>query len=167
MAVPPAAPRAPPGSARRACARRRARRTTAARRALRRHRRHRVDGRLDGLVLGVVVGHVLERSRVARLLHEAADAAAHAEALPKMEYEDAVAHQRKHSAAGQRLHARPRTHDDLVDPYEPRMPETRDGEVEAAFNRRMAAYGRRRNKRIDERQSKRVNQKKCATSWRN
>ena len=85
---------------------------------------------------------------------------AHAEAMPKMANLDAAEHERKQIDAGQRLHSRPRIHGDLVDPHVPKAPTPREGETEASWGRRMASYQRRMDKRIDERQSKPVSQKR-------
>ena len=76
----------------------------------------------------------------------------------------AVANASKSAAAAQRLHSRPRVYKELVDPYEPMMPTPFEGEEEAAFTKRMKAYGRRMNKRIDDRQSKPVSHSKLRKS---
>ena len=72
----------------------------------------------------------------------------------------AVANANQSVAAAQRLHAKPRTFNDLVDPYEPLMPTPFEGEDEASFTKRMKAFERRMNKRIDDRQSKPVSHSK-------
>ena len=72
----------------------------------------------------------------------------------------AIANASKSAAAAQRLHAKPRAFNDLVDPYEPLMPTPFEGEDVASFTKRMKAYERRMNKRIDDRQTKPVSHRK-------
>ena len=86
-------------------------------------------------------------------------AVAHVQGLSQAAYIDEAEHRRKLIAAGQRLHARPRTHQELVDPHKPEMPEFVAGEDPARVDRLTKAYWKRMHKRMDDRRSKSVNQK--------